>query len=154
MTATAVQKIISLDTGPLTLVLHHLTRLAPQLFTIGQDVLAQANLERGERFAISLSNSCNVLLLAAKIFACVESRSLSIIASTLDSLLDLLSGFILWYTAHSMRRENPYKYPIGKKRMQPLVKKLSSLDSNQDRVMAHKILGNSPSLSSHRRKRM
>ena len=117
-------------------------------------MLAQAKLERGERFAITLSNSCNILLLAAKIFACVESRSLSIIASTLDSLLDLLSGFILWYTAYSMRRENPYKYPIGKKRMQPLVKKLSTVVSNEDGVMAYGILGHSRSLSSHRKGRM
>ena len=78
----------------------------------------------------------------------MESRSLSIIASTLDSLLDLLSGFILWYTAHSMRRENLYKYPIGNKRMQPLVRQLSSPVSNQDRVMAYNILINSRLLSS------
>jgi divalent metal cation (Fe/Co/Zn/Cd) transporter len=55
------------------------------------------------------------------VYACVMSGSLAIIASTLDSLLDLLSGFILWFTAMSMRKQNPYLYPIGKKRMQPLV---------------------------------
>ena len=77
------------------------------------------------------------MLLAGKIFACVESRSLSIIASTLDSLLDLLSGFILWYTAYSMRRENPYKYPIGKKRMQPLVRILKFLDSGMGSGYMH-----------------
>nr|POE67490.1 metal tolerance protein 6 [Quercus suber] len=48
------------------------------------------------------------------------SRSLAVIASTLDSLLDLLSGFILWFTAHAMRNPNLYSYPIGKNRMQPV----------------------------------
>jgi len=61
-----------------------------------------------------------MILFAAKVYASVRSGSLAIIASTLDSLLDLLSGFILWFTAFSMQTPNPYRYPIGKKRMQPL----------------------------------
>jgi len=62
-----------------------------------------------------------MFLFAAKVYASVRSGSLAIIASTLDSLLDLLSGFILWFTAFSMKTPNPYQYPIGKRRMQPLV---------------------------------
>ncbi|KAK7851018.1 metal tolerance protein 10 [Quercus suber] len=77
-------------------------------------------LAKSERMAIHISNIANVVLFAAKIFASIESRSLSVIASTLDSLLDLLSGFILWFTAHAMRNPNQYRYPIGKKRMQPV----------------------------------
>ncbi|BBN00929.1 hypothetical protein MPTK1_2g03190 [Marchantia polymorpha subsp. ruderalis] len=80
----------------------------------------RANVKRGEKFAIQISNICNMLLFAAKVYASIRSGSLAIIASTLDSLLDLLSGFILWFTAVSMREPNPYLYPIGKKRMQPL----------------------------------
>jgi cation diffusion facilitator family transporter len=78
------------------------------------------NIKRGENFAIQISNVMNLVIFAAKVYACVRSGSLAIIASTLDSLLDLLSGFILWFTAISMRKQNPYLYPIGKKRMQPL----------------------------------
>lgn len=77
-------------------------------------------IKRGERFAIQISNIANLAIFAAKVYACLKSGSLAIIASTLDSLLDLLSGFILWFTAMSMRNQNPYLYPIGKKRMQPL----------------------------------
>ncbi|CAM6097207.1 unnamed protein product [Calypogeia fissa] len=80
----------------------------------------RASIRKGEQFAIRISNIGNMLLFAAKVYASVRSGSLAIIASTLDSLLDLLSGFILWFTAVSMRRPNPYLYPIGKKRMQPL----------------------------------
>jgi len=54
-------------------------------------------------------------------YASIVSLSLAIIASTMDSLLDLLSGAILWWAANSMSRLNKYLYPIGKKRRQPLV---------------------------------
>jgi divalent metal cation (Fe/Co/Zn/Cd) transporter len=84
-------------------------------------------LARSETFAIRISNFANMVLFAAKVYASVRSGSLAIIASTLDSLLDLLSGFILWFTAFSMQTPNPYQYPIGKKRMQPLVSPLSTM---------------------------
>ena len=78
-------------------------------------------LAKNERMAIYVSNMANVVLFAAKLYVSIQSRSLAVIASTLDSLLDLLSGFILWFTAHAMRNPNQYRYPIGKNRMQPVV---------------------------------
>lgn len=81
----------------------------------------QEKLAKSETFAIRISNVANMVLFTAKVYASVRSGSLAIIASTLDSLLDLLSGFILWFTAFSMQTPSPYQYPIGKKRMQPLV---------------------------------
>lgn len=81
---------------------------------------------KSETLAIRLSNVANMVLFAAKVYASIRSGSLAIIASTLDSLLDLLSGFILWFTAFSMQTPNPYHYPIGKKRMQPLVRFLQN----------------------------
>ncbi|XP_027340185.1 metal tolerance protein 10-like isoform X2 [Abrus precatorius] len=77
-------------------------------------------LAKSERMAVRVSNICNLVLFVAKVYASVASRSLAVIASTMDSLLDLLSGFILWFTAHAMKNPNQYHYPIGKKRMQPL----------------------------------
>ncbi|XP_030964592.1 metal tolerance protein 10-like [Quercus lobata] len=77
-------------------------------------------LAKSERMAIYLSNIANIVLFAAKLYVSIQSRSLAVIASTLDSLLDLLSGFILWFTAHAMRNPNQYRYPIGKNRMQPV----------------------------------
>ncbi|KAI8026187.1 Metal tolerance protein 10 [Camellia lanceoleosa] len=71
-------------------------------------------LAKSERTAIYVSNVANLVLFVAK------SRSLAVIASTLDSFLDLLSGFILWFTSHAMKKPNLYHYPIGKKRMQPV----------------------------------
>lgn len=90
--------------------------LCPFIF---QDEMKQ--LAKNERFAVNVSNLANLVLFVAKVYASVESRSLAVIASTLDSLLDLLSGFILWFTAYAMKTPNQYHYPIGKKRMQPVV---------------------------------
>ena len=78
-------------------------------------------LAKSERVAIYASNVANLVLFLAKVYASYESRSLAVIASTLDSLLDLLSGFILWFTDYAMRKPNQYRYPIGKNRMQPVV---------------------------------
>ncbi|XP_028791125.1 metal tolerance protein 11 isoform X1 [Neltuma alba] len=94
--------------------------LAERGFIPGMSKEDREHLARSETFAIRLSNIANMVLFAAKVLACIKSGSLAIIASTLDSLLDLLSGFILWFTAFSMQTRNPYQYPIGKKRMQPL----------------------------------
>ncbi|GFY99850.1 cation efflux family protein [Actinidia rufa] len=81
-----------------------------------QDLQEQAQHER----AMNISNWANVLLLAFKIYATVKSGSLAIAASTLDSLLDLMAGGILWFTHLSMKNINIYKYPIGKLRVQPV----------------------------------
>ncbi|GAV77068.1 Cation_efflux domain-containing protein [Cephalotus follicularis] len=94
--------------------------LAERGFIPGMSKEEQENLARSETMAIRISNLANMVLFAAKVYASIRSGSLAIIASTLDSLLDLLSGFILWFAAFSMQTRNPYQYPIGKKRMQPL----------------------------------
>ncbi|XP_059457299.1 metal tolerance protein 11 [Corylus avellana] len=94
--------------------------LAERGFIPGMSKEEQEKLAKSETFAIRISNVANMALFTAKVYASVRSGSLAIIASTLDSLLDLLSGFILWFTAFSMQTPNPYQYPIGKKRMQPL----------------------------------
>ncbi|XP_012573979.1 metal tolerance protein 10 [Cicer arietinum] len=80
----------------------------------------EKQLAKSERVAVNVSNAVNLVLFTAKLYASIESRSLAVIASTLDSLLDLLSGFILWFTANAMKTPNHYHYPIGKKRMQPV----------------------------------
>ncbi|KAF2286279.1 hypothetical protein GH714_013119 [Hevea brasiliensis] len=70
--------------------------------------------------AMKISNYANILLLAFKIYTTVKSGSLAIAASTLDSLLDLMAGGILWFTHLAMKNINIYKYPIGKLRVQPV----------------------------------
>ncbi|XP_026413673.1 metal tolerance protein 4-like isoform X1 [Papaver somniferum] len=76
--------------------------------------------ERQNERAMRISNYVNVILLVFKIYATIRSGSLAIAASTLDSLLDLMAGGILWFTHLSMKNINIYKYPIGKLRVQPV----------------------------------
>ena len=75
-----------------------------------------------DRFAMNLSFCFNVLLFVLKVIVVVMSGSLSLIASALDSFLDLLSGGILWFTARQVRRADADRdsFPVGKSRMQPL----------------------------------
>lgn len=81
-----------------------------------QELVEQAQSE----FAMRISNYANIALLILKIYATVRSGSIAIAASTLDSLLDLMAGGILWFTHLTMKNVNIYKYPIGKLRMQPV----------------------------------
>ncbi|KAL6596324.1 hypothetical protein ACP70R_047688 [Stipagrostis hirtigluma subsp. patula] len=53
-------------------------------------------------FAMKISNYANIILLALKVYAAIKSGSIAIAASTLDSLLDLMAGGILWFT-HALR---------------------------------------------------
>ncbi|KAE9598878.1 hypothetical protein Lal_00022414 [Lupinus albus] len=76
----------------------------------------QAQQER----AMKISNYANIILLILKIYATVRSGSIAIAASTLDSLLDLMAGGILWFTHVAMKNINIYQYPIGKLRVQPV----------------------------------
>ncbi|KAL6966316.1 putative metal tolerance protein C3, partial [Sarracenia purpurea var. burkii] len=69
---------------------------------------------------MKISNYTNIILLAFKIYATTRSGSLAIAASTLDSLLDVMAGGILWFTQMSITHINIYKYPIGKLRVQPI----------------------------------
>lgn len=64
-------------------------------------------------FTLHALLACSVLLLVRVGIAAI-SGSLSIIVTTLDAVLDVISGFIIWFTALSIRNVNKYKYPIGK----------------------------------------
>eukprot|EP01006_Ploeotia_vitrea_P040670 TRINITY_DN66445_c9_g13_i1.p1 TRINITY_DN66445_c9_g13~~TRINITY_DN66445_c9_g13_i1.p1 ORF type:complete len:363 (-),score=2.36 TRINITY_DN66445_c9_g13_i1:85-1173(-) len=69
--------------------------------------------------AIVVSLIVNVILFLAKIAALVISGSLSVLASLLDSALDLTSQAVLWYSnKHAERRA--HDYPAGKSRLSPL----------------------------------
>ncbi|XP_072953395.1 metal tolerance protein 4-like isoform X1 [Typha angustifolia] len=90
-------------------------------FNVDED---QDNLENEEQkqseFAMKISNYANIILLIFKVYATIRTGSMAIAASTLDSLLDLMAGGILWFTHLTMKSVNIYKYPIGKLRVQPV----------------------------------
>lgn len=59
--------------------------------------------------ACVIGGAVALALWRGQVFASVESGSLSIITSALDSFLDLVCGLILFLTARSMRRDNKYR---------------------------------------------
>ncbi|KAF9395443.1 hypothetical protein BGX21_009890 [Mortierella sp. AD011] len=71
--------------------------------------------------AINVSFFANVFLVILKIWAVLFSDSLAVLASMLDSLMDLLSGAIIWYSARlRSSTTDGHRYPVGKARMEPL----------------------------------
>lgn len=58
--------------------------------------------------------------MAAKIVACIITRSMSLTTSTIDSAIDIVSSFITYFTNYKIKNLNVYKHPQGKTRMLPL----------------------------------
>ena len=70
--------------------------------------------------ATRLTLSVNVLLFFIKMAAAIQSGSLSVISSLVDSTLDLFSGVVIAVTSYLMRHYNPFNYPIGRTRLEPV----------------------------------
>jgi len=75
------------------------------------------------KWAININVIANIILLIAKVVAAFSSGSLSLIASLVDSALDLLCTLIVWTTNRlvswrlsALQR----KFPVGRKRIEPL----------------------------------
>lgn len=78
---------------------------------------------RKANIAIQVNVVANVLLLAGKGFAALTTGSLSLIASLVDSALDLLCTLIVWTTNKLVLwRLNALKrrFPVGRRRLEPL----------------------------------
>ena len=71
-------------------------------------------------FVVRLCFIANVLLLGCNIIVVVWSGSLAVIGASIDCALDLLSTGIIFYTARKQAKSEPYLYPVGKTRLEPL----------------------------------
>ncbi|KIX93282.1 uncharacterized protein Z520_10925 [Fonsecaea multimorphosa CBS 102226] len=79
--------------------------------------------DRNARWAININVIANIVLLVAKGVAALKSSSLSLIASLVDSALDLLCTAIVWTTNKlvSWRLSAlSRKFPVGRRRLEPL----------------------------------
>ncbi|KAJ7242856.1 hypothetical protein B0H12DRAFT_840404 [Mycena haematopus] len=77
--------------------------------------------ERMDKIALNVNILVNILLLGSKGAAVLLSNSMSLLASFVDSALDLLSTAIIWGADLAAKREDVgAKYPTGKKRFEPL----------------------------------
>ncbi|KAI0970371.1 hypothetical protein F4678DRAFT_137516 [Xylaria arbuscula] len=70
--------------------------------------------------AIYINFTANVLLLAGKIAVMISVSSMSVLASLVDAVLDFLSTVIVWITTVLISRQDQYKYPVGRRRLEPL----------------------------------
>lgn len=78
---------------------------------------------RNARWAININVIANILLLLAKGIAALRSSSLSLLASLVDSALDLLCTLIVWSTNRLSRwriGSLSKRFPVGRRRLEPL----------------------------------
>jgi len=80
---------------------------------------AESNRSAAKRLAL-LTLIINVTLMIIKAVASYMSGSLSIISSLVDSLVDITSGLVIWVTARAIKKRDPYLYPRGRTRLEPL----------------------------------
>ncbi|VDN32290.1 unnamed protein product [Gongylonema pulchrum] len=45
---------------------------------------------------------------------------MSIISSLVDSAVDITSGLVIWLTARAIKKHDPYMYPRGRTRLEPI----------------------------------
>ncbi|KAI6782830.1 uncharacterized protein J7T54_000973 [Emericellopsis cladophorae] len=83
----------------------------------------RARAARKARWAININVLANVALLIGKAFAAFTTGSLSLMASLVDSALDLLCTLIVWSTnklvlwrLNALRK----RFPVGRRRLEPL----------------------------------
>lgn len=70
--------------------------------------------------AIYVNFAANAILLAGKIAVVASVPSMSVLASLVDALLDFLSTVIVWVTTFLVSRQDHYRYPVGRRRLEPL----------------------------------
>ncbi|XP_065063875.1 uncharacterized protein LOC135690291 isoform X2 [Rhopilema esculentum] len=89
-------------------------------FMNNNDEIDARSLLKDVALAGQISFFANLLLITAKAVAVGLSGSLAIVSSLVDSAVDLVSGFIIWYTSRAMRKTDIYHYPIGRTRLEPV----------------------------------
>ena len=73
------------------------------------------------RVALEVSLYVNLFITLAKLVAYIQTKSLSVLAALLDSVLDVVSQFVLNYTEkHSSLQRSSAFYPAGASRLEPI----------------------------------
>ncbi|KAL1897048.1 hypothetical protein Sste5346_004253 [Sporothrix stenoceras] len=70
--------------------------------------------------AIYINLAANAILLAGKTAVIVSVPSISVLASLVDAVLDFLSTAIVWTTTWMISNQDQYRYPVGRRRLEPL----------------------------------
>lgn len=102
-----------------------------QLITAFEDISLKVNddlqdtniIKKQRKLATRFSQvtlGINLVLMVAKLAASILSGSMSIISSLVDSVVDLLSGVIMWWATRAVRLRDPYMYPQGRTKLEPV----------------------------------
>ncbi|KAL5015139.1 hypothetical protein ScPMuIL_009409 [Solemya velum] len=78
---------------------------------------------RNQKMVLRLSKIsfyANLALMVGKSVAVGLSASIAIISSLVDSVVDLVSGIIIWWSTSMMKKRNLYDYPTGRSRLEPI----------------------------------
>ena len=70
--------------------------------------------------AARLTLSVNILLFFLKLAATIQSGSLSVLSSLVDSSLDLFSGVVIGISSYLIKQYDRFHYPIGRNRLEPV----------------------------------
>ena len=70
--------------------------------------------------AIYINFAANAILLAGKLAVVLSVPSISVLASLVDAVLDFLSTAIVWTTTWLISNQDQYRYPVGRRRLEPL----------------------------------
>ncbi|XP_063717330.1 uncharacterized protein LOC134844534 isoform X2 [Symsagittifera roscoffensis] len=94
---------------------------AENSISVSKDDAAEALKESNKAIAVAakLSFVANVILMIAKLIASYLSGSMAILSSLVDSVVDLVSGAVIFYTTRAAKRTNFYSYPFGRTRLEP-----------------------------------
>ncbi|KAH7017038.1 hypothetical protein EDB80DRAFT_704062 [Ilyonectria destructans] len=105
-------------TGGLQRVEGNIGELLPE-----EEKLKRRKASQRAKLAINVNVVANILLLVGKTFAVFTTGSLSLVASVVDSALDLLCTLIVWSTnrlvlwrLNALRK----RFPVGRRRLEPL----------------------------------
>eukprot|EP00510_Aplanochytrium_minuta_P003750 CAMPEP_0184007018 /NCGR_PEP_ID=MMETSP0954-20121128/1067_1 /TAXON_ID=627963 /ORGANISM="Aplanochytrium sp, Strain PBS07" /LENGTH=565 /DNA_ID=CAMNT_0026285735 /DNA_START=469 /DNA_END=2166 /DNA_ORIENTATION=- len=69
---------------------------------------------------IVISLLANIALFTAKIYVVIESHSLAVLASAVDSLLDLISQVIVYLALRGSQEADEQTWPVGRSRLEPV----------------------------------
>lgn len=76
--------------------------------------------QRSVNYFVSGSFASNVVLFLIKLATAIASKSVVVLASTIDSALDLVSALVMFWSNRASQRASAYKYPQGRRRLEPV----------------------------------
>ncbi|KAJ5871523.1 Cation efflux protein [Penicillium soppii] len=72
------------------------------------------------KLAVRASFVVNFLLFVIQLYAAVTTGSLALFATAADAFMDLVSSIVMLVTSRMSSRPKPYKYPVGRRRVETM----------------------------------